>query len=311
MTDPTPIEAKMHFAKLGDDLLRDEIAKEPPFKRRVVIGDCTLYQADCLELMPHLGAFDAVVTSPPYDAIRDYGDEFAGIDWRAAIRLLANHTSEGGVIMWNVADQTVNGSETGTSFKQALYAMECGLLLHDTMIYCKEGVTFPDANRYLPCFEYMFVFSRGKPAVFNPIRDRPNKSANRINYGTDRNPDGTTKPSNYNGKETPKIGIRRNWWVLSNAYTGETKGHPAPMPYQMAAGHVQTWTNAGESILDPFMGSGTTGVACVKQGRKFVGIEMDPGYFDIACKRIEDAYRQPDMFIAPPDPKPVQRDMDL
>ena len=66
MDDPTPIEAKAHFAKLGDDLLRAEIAKEPPFKRRVVIGDCTLYEADCLELMPHFGAFDAVVTDPPY-----------------------------------------------------------------------------------------------------------------------------------------------------------------------------------------------------------------------------------------------------
>ncbi len=261
------------------------------------IGDATLYLGDCREILPTLGKVDAVVTSPPYDAIREYGDKFTGLDWRPVIKGCAQQLSLGGVLVWNVADQTVNGSETGTSFRQALFAMECGLRLHDTMIYCKEGVTFPDANRYHPAFEYMFVFSNGAPKVFNGLRDWKNKWCGMPMHGTDRNADGTTKEISQKGKAVPRFGLRRNWWVIANPYTGETEGHPAPMPYKLASDHIETWTDANSTVADPFMGSGTTGVACAKMGRKFIGIEIEPSYFDIACRRIEAAYKQPDMFI--------------
>lgn len=277
-----------------------------PIRREVIIGDCRLLLGDCLEILPTLGNVDAVVTSPPYDAIRQYGEGWQGVDTLAVLQLLSLRLSEGGVVVWNVADQTVEGSETGTSFRQALHAIECGLRLHDTMIYCKEGVTFPDSNRYHPAFEYMFVFSKGAPKHFNGIRDWKNKWGGSPMHGTDRLADGTTKRINGHGNPVSQMGLRRNWWVIANPYTGDTKGHPAPMPYRLASDHIETWTTRGETVVDPFLGSGTTGLASVKLGRSFIGIEIDEGYFDIACDRIRKAYAQPDMFIAPRAPEPKQ-----
>ena len=272
-----------------------------------VIGDCTLYLGDCRDILPTLGPVDAVVTSPPYGDMRDYGGH-GGPDTLAVIADLANAVSDGGVIMWNTADQSVNGSETGLSFRQALHAKECGLRIHDTMIYCKEGVTFPDANRYLPCFEYMFVFSKGAPRTFNGIGDRLNKWRGTKPHGTKRLPTGETQCGAATGfrhdVDISDYGLRRNWWVI-NSTGGERTGHPAAMPYSMAFDHISTWTNPGETVLDPFAGSGTTGVACVETGRSFVGLEIHEPYFDIACRRIEDAYKQPRLF-AEPVAKPVQ-----
>lgn len=281
-----------------------------PIRKEVTIGDCRLILGDCLEVLPTLGNVDAVVTSPPYDGIREYGEGYSGLDWGEAISRLACVIKDGGVLVWNVADQTVEGSETGTSFRQALHAMECGLRLHDTMIYCKEGVTFPDSNRYHPAFEYMFVFSKGSPSNFNGIRDWKNKWSGSKMHGTDRLADGSTKRINGHGKPVPEFGLRRNWWVISNPYTGETNGHPAPMPFSLASDHIETWTLPRQMVLDPFLGSGTSGVAAVKLGRKFIGIEIDEGYFDIACKRIEKAYAQPDMFVeASRNPEAKQADI--
>lgn len=272
------------------------------------IGGQRLILGDCLEVMPTLGNVDAVVTSPPYDNLRHYGSSFRGLDWRSSISGISRVLVDGGVCMWNVADATINGSETGTSFRQALWAMECGLNLHDTMIYIKDNVNFPEDVRYFSGHEYMFIFSKGAPRTFNPIMDRKNKWAGTIMHGTDRQPDGTLKQCSGNGKEIKQIGMRFNWWRLKNN-NNPTK-HPAPMPYQMAHDHIVSWTNSAETILDPFMGGGTTLVACQKLGRHGIGIEIDPDYFEIACKRVEEAARQPDLFIEP-TPKPIQEGFDL
>jgi hypothetical protein len=266
------------------------------------IGDATLMLGDCRDILPTLSGVDCVVTSPPYDGIRDYGESFIPLDWRSVIAGLAGALNKGGVIVWNVADQTVDGSETGTSFRQALHAIDCGLRLHDTMIYCKEGVTFPDNNRYHPAFEYMFVFSKDAPKAFNGIRDWKNKWAGTSMHGTDRLADGSTKAISQMGQPVPQYGLRRNWWVMSNPHTGETAGHPAPMPFKMASDHIETWSVQGDTVLDPFLGSGTTGLASAKLGRKFIGIEIEESYFDIACRRIEQSYKQPDLFITKPAP---------
>ncbi len=260
------------------------------------IGLATLYLGDCRDILPTLPDVSCVVTSPPYGQLRDYGGH-AAPDLLATISLLSDRLENGGVMVWNTSDQTIDGSETGDSFRQALHAKSCGLRLHDTMIYCKEGVTFPDANRYHPAFEYMFVFSKGAPAVFNGIKDWTNKWKGSAISGTSRQKDGTTKKLNNHGADIPQYGLRRNWWPISNPYTGSTAGHPAPMPYSMAYDHIATWTNGSATILDPFLGSGTTGIAASMLGRSFVGIEIHEPYFDIACKRIEDAQRQGDMFI--------------
>lgn len=271
-----------------------------------IIGDATLYCGDCVDVVANLtNSVDAVVTSPPYDQIRDYG---ATAELPVAcIPAIASTIVEGGIVMWNVADQTVNGSETGTSFRQALAFMETGLWLHDTMIYCKESVTFPDASRYLPTFEYMFVFSRGRPKHFNGLRDRKNKWAGTTMHGTDRQKNGNTTPIDGVGRNIPDYGLRYNWWVISNSSSKEKGDHPAPMPYKMATAHILTWTVPNETVLDPFTGSGTTGVACARLGRKFIGIEIEPRYFDIACKRIEEAQRQGDMFRDAPKAAPVSQ----
>lgn len=279
-----------------------------PWKRREVIGDCVLYQGDCLEVMPTLGKVDAVVTSPPYDNLRDYGAGFDGVDLLAVIGNVASLLKPGGVCMWNVADATQNGSETGSSFRQALHAIECGLNLHDTMIYIKDNVNFPESVRYFSGHEYMFVFSKGAPATFNPIKDRANKWAGTTMHGTDRQPDGTLKQISGKGKKILPFGMRFNWWRLAN--NCNQTGHPAPMPMGMATGHIISWSNPMDTVLDPFMGSGTTLVACAKLGRKGIGIELDPDYFDIAVRRVTEAYRQPDLFIAPPK-QSIQEDMGL
>lgn len=262
------------------------------------IGDATLYLGDCREILPTLGRVDAVITSPPYDGLREYGGHV--FDWRRMIEPIAGAIYGGGVVVWNVADACVDGSETGTSFRQALAFMDAGLRLHDTMLYLKTNVNFPDAVRYENGFEYMFVFSNGAPQTFNPIADRPNKWAGLAMHGTDRQADGSLKPISGLGKLVNRYGKRFNWWFLTN--NQPDIGHPAPMPYAMAADHITSWTNKGDIVVDPFMGSGTTGVACAKLGRKFIGIEIEPRYFDVACKRIEEAYKQPDMFIERPAP---------
>ena len=264
----------------------------------VIIGDATLYLGDCLDILPTLSKVDAVVTSPPYDDLRQYGVGQPSFVWMDYIRPMAFSLVGGGVIVWNVADSVRDGSETGTSFRQALEFMDAGLRLHDTMLYLKTNVNFPDAVRYENGFEYMFVFSNGAPKTFNPIKDRPNKHGGTVMHGTDRHVDGSLKPISGLGKLVNRVGKRFNWWFLTN--NQPDIGHPAPMPYQMAFDHITSWTNEGDTILDPFMGSGTTGVACAKIGRKFIGIELDPKYFDIACERIQKAYDQPDLFVKPP-----------
>lgn len=252
--------------------------------------DVTLYLGDSRDVLPTLPRnVDAVVTSPPYDGIREYGEGFNGFDWKPIISAFPGILNDGGVVVWNVADQTVDGSETGTSFRQALHAIDSGMRLHDTMIYCKEGVTFPDANRYHPAFEYVFIFSAGAPKCFNGIKDWKNKWGGSKMHGTDRLADGSTKPINGMGRDVPQFGLRRNWWIVANPHTGVTGGHPA---------------------LDPFMGSGTTGVACVQLGRKFIGIELEPRYFEIAVKRISDELRRPRLQLEPVA-KPVQEVMSL
>lgn len=256
-----------------------------------------LHLGDCRDILPTLPKVDAVVTSPPYDNLRSYeGQE--QIDCLPIIAAISRCLKDGGVCMWNVADATISGSETGTSFRQALYAMQCGLLLHDTMIYIRDNVNFPESVRYFSGFEYMFVFSKGRPKTFNPIKDRVNKWRGSAMHGTDRQKDGSKKQISGVGKIIEPYGMRFNYWHLTN--NEPDCGHPAPMPYAMAEGHIYSWTNASEGVLDPFMGSGTTGVAAVKLGRKFIGIEREPKYFDIAVRRISEALKQPDFFVETP-----------
>jgi DNA modification methylase len=231
---------------------------------------------------------DLVVTSPPYDNLREYkGYSF---NFEMVAEQLVRVLAPGGAIVWIVADATVDGSETGTSFKQALHFKSLGLNLHDTMIWKKPTFTAVGALqiRYAPVFEYMFVFSKGKNKTFNPIKDRPNRYAGSKVHGTIRNNDGTVKSVSNPGKIIGEFGQRFNVWEVSGVQSNkERTGHPAMFPVELATDHVLSWSNEGDTVLDPFMGSGTTGVACVETGRSFIGIETSKDYFTIAQDRIQ------------------------
>lgn len=248
---------------------------------------------DCLDVMQGIGdgSIDLTVTSPPYDNLRTYNgniDGWCDQTWMDVIEQLFRITSDGGVVVWVVADATINGSETGTSFKQALWAKECGFNLHDTMIWNKGGFNAVGSLqvRYAPVFEYMFVFSKGKPRSFNPLKDRKNKHPNAVLSGTIRNADGTLRPISNQGKKIGIYGQRFNVWEMPPEHGNKKRWHPAPFPDHLAKDHIISWSNEGDTVLDPFMGSGTTGVACVQTNRKFIGIELDQTYFNMAKNRI-------------------------
>ena len=249
-------------------------------------------QGDCLNLLRNLpeGSVDLTVTSPPYDNLRTYN----GFSWdfEATARELLRVTKQGGVVVWIVNDATVKGSETGTSFRQALYFKECGFNLHDTMIWDKQAFTATGslAVRYAPVFEYMFILSKGKPKTFNPIKDIKNKYAGRTLHGTIRQKDGGFRPASGAGKKKiAAFGQRHNVWHMTCARGKKDRSsHPAPFPEQLAADHIISWSNEGDVVLDPFIGSGTTAVAAKNLGRHYIGFDISEEYCDMARKRVAD-----------------------
>lgn len=244
---------------------------------------------DCLKLMHELPdeCIDITVTSPPYDDLRKYhGYNF---DFENIAKELYRITKQGGVIVWIVNDATVKGSETGSSFKQALYFIDCGFNLHDTMIWKKDSCAFPESIRYYQNFEYMFVLSKGKPKSFHPIADRKNKFAGMKVHGTFRNKDGSTVNRSDTWKESvcKEYGVRFNVWELPSEKSNKT-GHPAVFPKKLVIDHLLSWSDDNDVVLDPFLGSGTTALAAVETNRHYVGFEISEEYFDIACKRLDE-----------------------
>ena len=252
--------------------------------------DYTLFVDDCINVMSRMAdnITNLTVTSPPYDNLRDYGKSFDAdtFDWKPIIKELYRVTVVGGVVVWVVADATINGSETGTSFKQALWAMECGFRLHDTMIYQRQGA-FPDSNRYHQNFEYMFIFSKSFPKTVNLIKDRKNKHAGKKKTSTDRQKNGTLKKFD-KSYFYADYGLRSNIWRYKNGYCGNDikHNHPATFPEALANDHIISWSNPGDMVFDPFLGSGTTGKMAIRNGRKFIGCDIEPSYVDLAYQRI-------------------------
>jgi site-specific DNA-methyltransferase (adenine-specific) len=244
---------------------------------------------DCLDVMKSLPgqSIDLTITSPPYDNLRTYNGY--SFNFEGIAKELYRVTKDGGVVVWVVGDATINGSETGTSFKQALYFKNIGFNLHDTMIWEKTAI-FPhhiNAKRYKQQFEYMFVFTKGNISTHNPIFDIPNKSAGKIinikcKIKTDNN-------GKYNGKtktiESSKFRMRSNIWKESQV---GVEGHPAPFPEKLVFDHIISWSNENDTVLDCFLGSGTTGKVAKQLNRKFIGIEISPQYLEIAKNRIND-----------------------
>jgi site-specific DNA-methyltransferase (adenine-specific) len=231
---------------------------------------------------------DLVVTSPPYDNLRTYGGH--SWDFEGVANQLWRVIKTGGVVVWVVNDATVNGSETGTSFRQALRFMEIGFRLHDTMIY-HSTKPFPESTRYHPCFEFMFVFSKGAPSTFNPICDRKTSNGGVAKSSCmERQPNGgIRRPSRL--FTVSENAARYNVWWIDAGYMKTTKDvaayeHPAQFPEALARDHILSWSNEGDIVLDPFSGSGTTAKMARLMGRQYIGIEINPEYCEIAKARL-------------------------
>jgi len=245
-----------------------------------------IHNIDCVKGMKSLpnDFIDLTVTSPPYDNMRTYNG--FSFDFEAVANELYRITKEGGVVVWVVGDQTVNGSESGTSFKQALYFMEIGFNLHDTMIWEKNSSTFPandKSNRYTQIFEYMFVFSKDKPKTNNLIKDKENKWAGFKDFS------GKLK------KAVPEFSPRNNIWKYTTSFNDKTE-HPAVFPEQLVQDHIISWSNEKDLILDPFMGSGTTAKMARLNNRDFIGFELSEEYCNIANERIKPYMQQLTIF---------------
>lgn len=253
-------------------------------KSELILGDCyneMFWLAD--------NSINLTVTSPPYDDLRGYAN-LPFEKFQKIARELFRITAPGGVVVWIVNDATLKGSETGTSFRQALYFKRSGFNLHDTMIWSKGSAPFQHANRYIQNFEYMFVLSKGAPKTSNLIRDRKNIHGGRKVRGTNRRADNSLFPlaGMKSGRTVREFGARFAIWEMSSEKRNEfRKQHPAVFPEHLVEDHIKTWSVAGDTVFDPFLGSGTTGAVAKRLERSFIGIEQDPKYFAIAKKRID------------------------
>ena len=254
-----------------------------------------IIHGDCKKTMQQFpdNIIDLTVTSPPYDNLRTYnGFTF---DFEGIAKELYRVTKKGGVVVWVVGDATINGSETGTSFRQALYFKEIGFNLHDTMIYAKNNPMPIQHNRYQPCFEYMFVLSKGKPNVFNPIMIPSQTAGSKRNRGGSKAKEKTYAERKRQTKTTVKeFKQHPNIFFYDVGKNDKTK-HNAPFPEQLAQDHIITWSNPGDVVLDPFMGSGTTAKMALLNGRNYIGIDISEEYCEIAKKRVSNLQQK--LFI--------------
>lgn len=233
-------------------------------------------------------SIDLVVTSPPYDNLRTYG----GHDWDfyGVAQQLWRVIKPGGVVVWVVADATINGSETGTSFRQALRFMEIGFRLHDTMVYQKANAIPLTHNRYEQQWEFMFVLSKQSPKAFNPIMVKCLNAGRKNPSGTFRHEGTDSRPANTQ-KNVSEEKIRYNVWAYEVGNMKSSKdaiafNHPASFPEALARDHILSWSNEGDVVLDPFSGSGTTAKMAKHNGRHYIGIEVNPDYVEIAKQRL-------------------------
>lgn len=232
-------------------------------------------------------ALALTLTSPPYDHMRDYGG-YARIaigQVNALARELFRATKDGGVVVWIVSDQTLNGGETGTSFRHAQAFMKAGFKLADTMIYQKAnpGGARGSPALYTQAFEYMFVLCKGCLPQRDLLKDRPNARPGVYRGGGGRRSDDAAKATRT--IVTLEFGKRSNIWTYSR--DSETFGHPAPFPLALAEDHVRSWSDAGDWVYDPFLGSGTTMVAALRHGRNAIGSDINPAYVEISRSRLQ------------------------
>ncbi len=250
-----------------------------------------IYHENCIETLARMqdDMIDMTITSPPYDDLRNYNGYHFPVEEIAAS--LFNKTKRGGVVIWVVADRTINGNETLTSFRHALTFQEAGFRVHDTMIYAKKNPIPSDCGkRYRQAFEYMFCFSKGQPTTFNPLTEPTKSAGQKIAAFRITGKGRGNVPAEDIGR---KIKTERK---LSNIFaynvgTSSSKdkiafNHPAIFPEQLVEDQIKTWTNKGDLVYDCFMGSGTTAKVAQLLGRRWLGSEISDEYVEIADMRL-------------------------
>lgn len=269
-----------------------------------------IYHENCLDTMKAMPNefVDLVITSPPYDDLRTYNNyinQKSGINgytfqFEEIAKELFRIIKKGGVLVWVIGDATVDGNETGTSFRQALYFKECGFNLFDTMIYSKppRGAV-GNNNTYWQSFEYMFILSKGKPKTINLLLDRENKDERNGDNGTKRLQNGELLKLSRGGYG--KYGRRTNVWEYNIGKGHSTPDsfaheHPAIFPEKLAKDHILSWSNKYELVYDPFMGSGTVAKMCIIEKRNYIGSEINKKYCKIAEKRISVITQKLELF---------------
>jgi site-specific DNA-methyltransferase (adenine-specific) len=242
------------------------------------IGGQRLILGDCLEVMPLLGKVDAVVTDPPY--LLTYGGCHGSLGGKLSSD---NYDNKGGIVACNI---------DWPDFMPALF-----LSLRD------------NAHAYVMCN------NRHVQGMLNSATLAGFKFHNLLVWNK-----GTATPNRWYMKNLEFTGFfykGKAFFIndcgstqLHNVPNPRREAHPTPKPPELLSVYIGNSTQRGETVLDPFMGGGSTLLACAKLGRKGIGIELDPDYFEIACKRVDEATRQPDLFVAPPK-APTQEGMDL
>ena len=248
----------------------------------------SIYNFNCVEGMKLMteNQVDLVVTSPPYDNLRTYkGYEF---EYKKVAEGLFRVVKEGGIVIWVVADRTIKGNRTLTSFKHALCFQEVGFNVHDVMIYKKKNTPFMRSNAYTNCFEYMFVFSKGKPKTFNALK------VPTIRSGYEKMP-ANKKEDGINNKVLGKLNkekTKNNIWEYAVGLGGSTNDkiafqHTAIFPEKLALEHILSWSNEGDIVFDPMCGSGTVCKMAMLNKRKYLGMDISKEYVELAKERMQ------------------------
>ncbi len=247
-----------------------------------------IYCSDCVKFMEKLpdNCIDLTVTSPPYDNLRDYNGYTFDIENIA--KQLYRITKVGGIVVWVVGDKIVKGNKTLTSFKQALLFQNTGFNVHDTMIYKKKNTPFMRSNAYTNCFEFMFVFSKGSPKTFNPLKAKTARSGEEM-LVHNKKADGVNKKILGTLKEEK---TKTNIWEYAVGLGGTTNDriafkHPAIFPEHLAEDHIMSWTNKGDLVFDPMSGSGTTCKMALLNGRKYLGCDISEEYVCLSEERLK------------------------
>lgn len=259
-----------------------------------------IYNVDCAEGLKSLPdeCIALTVTSPPYDNLRSYKghiEQWTFEKFKQVASELYRVTKQGGVVVWVVGDGTEKGSETGTSFRQALFFKECGFKLHDTMIYEKNNpVPQADKTRYTQSFEYMFVFAKGKIGTVNRLVE-PCLHTGKVHFG--KNKQNEENCDRKIDRAVKKYKPLKNIWRYNVGINQSSKdkiasGVPAIFPEQLANDHILTWSNERDVVLDPFMGSGTTAKMALLNNRNYIGFEIFEEYCEIANKRLSEVHCQ-------------------